>query len=89
MITEIDTLAHSFKLGTVPTAIIGCDPRKLHRLGEQLDQTMRDAVDGIEALDELDRIREILEAFGALDPTDKTTGLADLIEALLPPAKGE
>lgn len=58
--------------------------------GEELRELVRDDVPkmvtqaaGDRA--ELERIDEILIACGALDKNDRTTGAADLIEALLPP----
>ncbi len=48
-----------------------------------LDKTKQAAIDDAE----LERIKQILIDFGALADDDFVTGLADLIEVLLPPAE--
>jgi hypothetical protein len=50
-------------------------------LGRQLDDML---VEHKEMLDDMVRIREALIAFGALAEDDRNTGVADLIEVLLP-----
>lgn len=57
--------------------------------GEELREVVRDLLPQAEAdAEELERITQILVDFGALEPGDQTTGLADLLECLLPP-RGE
>jgi len=81
-------LAHSFKMGMLPSGL-GVDPLALHRMGEELAELVDRAPGGEEALDDMERIRELLVNFGALTADDLTTGLADVLENLLPPAQGE
>lgn len=54
--------------------------------GEELRDLVRDGVpQASDDREELERIEQSLIDFGALLPDDRTTGLADLIDALLPP----
>lgn len=58
--------------------------------GEELRELLQDGVAQAESDDaDLERIRQILIDFGALEKDDYSTGIADLIEALLPPANGD
>lgn len=55
--------------------------------GEELRNLVRDAAPQADQdREELKRIERILTDFGALAVGDRTTGLADLLECLLPPA---
>lgn len=55
--------------------------------GEELREVIREKLPELDEFEaDHERIGEALIAFGALAPDDNTTGLADLIEALLPPA---
>jgi hypothetical protein len=55
--------------------------------GEELRELLRETAPQAKLDDEeLERIKQSLIDFGALAADDMTTGLADLIEVLLPPA---
>ena len=84
MITDISILRTALSTGYLPPSITGADPAKLQRLGVELTLQLGE---GREAIEENERIRAALVAFGALDPTDQVTGLADLIDVLLPPSE--
>ena len=62
------------------------DARAITNAGEELRSIMDDAEPAEERNEELARIQQILIDFGALGEDDKTTGIADLLEVLLPPA---
>lgn len=50
-------------------------------------QTRMELEAGRAAIETVAEIRETLIAFGALDPNDRITGLADLLDVLLPPSQ--
>ncbi len=58
------------------------DKAALRALGVQ---TRSEIEAGRAAIETVGEIRETLIAFGALDPNDRITGLADLLDVLLPP----
>ena len=82
MITDLATLRAALATGHLPPAIAQADPSKLQRISAELTLVIRE---GKEAIETVDRIRQTLIDFGALDPVDKVTGIADLLDVLLPP----
>lgn len=80
---RLQELAAILIMGNAPTS---WPPHELIAAGEELRELVRDDMPRLAELDEeLGRIEQSLIDFGALVEGDKTTGIADLIDALLPP----
>lgn len=85
MTARLQELAAILIMGNPPTS---WPPHELIAAGEELRDLVRDGLP--QANDdraELERIEQSLIDFGALDKDDRTTGLADLIDVLLPPCE--
>lgn len=82
MITDLKALRDALATGHLPPAIAQADPAKLQRISAELTLELGD---GWEAIDTIGRIRQTLVDFGALDPADRVTGVADMLDILLPP----
>lgn len=83
MTGRLRDLADALILGRLPDR---WSAGELIAAGEELRELVRDDMPRLAELDEeLGRIEQSLIDFGALVEGDKTTGIADLIDALLPP----
>lgn len=85
MSPELAELAAAMVLGRFPS----WPAHALIAAGEELRDVLRDDLPQAETdRSELERIEQTLVDFGALAEGDRVTGLADLIDALLPPREG-
>ena len=88
MLVELSTIALAWRTGHMPLALGGAGPSKLQRLGEELDAALEDQKDVVFYAGTFEQIRGTLIRAGALKPDDRHANICELIDELLPPAKG-